>query len=812
MGEFRYAVRVLRRSPGFTVAAAGLLALGIGACSVIFSAFDALLLKPLAVRHPEQLVRVVQKVPQLGTRSAYLPAFYDALREHATTLSVVFGDFDWLAVMNEPAPAEEIRVGIVTPEFFSALGVPAAIGRTLTADDDRDTPGAPPAVLSYGFWQRRFHGERDAVGQPITLHGHRFVVVGVMPRAFNGINADTTPEVRIPRQYFPLISLRTDARPAVSALELAGRLKPGVRIAEAQAECRSLWRAAMEAEYGKNRDGLEFELRHGMLLDPLERGVSILRDRFGLAIKLLAGCVGLLMLMVCSNVAGLLLARGAARREETAIRMAIGATRGRLVRQALTESLLLAAIGSAGGWLLAWIATPLLMGALPPIRDIGTTKLRVSLNMAPDLRVVLFAAAAAASAALLCGLAPAFGATRVSVDSVLRGARSRSGWRGRRLLVMAQAAVCTLLLAGAGLLVRTFDQLRALNPGFDRDHVVTFTADPGLSGYSDAQAKTLRLALMDRARRLPGVESVAAASRPLMRGSGVKTTVAPEGQTPRPDDFLNTSLNAVSPDYFATLGIPIVEGRALVESDAGAKPERAVVNQAFARRFFPGTDPVGRRFGNTGREAFEIVGVAGDTKYRSMREAMLPIFYTPSVDSSFVLHVRTRMRPESVEQPVRRLLAALDPALPFVEVHTMAEEVDASTAPERLTAGLASAFGLMAALLAGAGIYGLLAYAVAQRRREIGIRMALGARPAEIGRMIGGQALVVTAMGAAVGIAAVIPAARWTRSLLFDVPPSDPLSLAGAAAFVLAVSLGAALVPAGRAARVAPSSALRDEG
>lgn len=813
MAELRYALRALWRSPGFTAAAVGLLALGMGACSVVFSAFDALLLRPLAVRHPEQLVRMVQKIQRLGTRSDFPHEFYQALRDHATTLSAVFGDLDWGAVMSEPQPAEEVRVALVTPEFFSVLGAQAMLGRALTADDAReDAPGAPPAVLSYGFWRRRFHGDPHALGKTLTLHGHRFAIVGVMPADFNGITADTAPDVRVPERTFPLLSLRTSARPAYTSLEIAGRLKPGVTLVQAQAECQSMYRAVATTVFGKNPENLEFELSRGMLLDPMEHGVSVLRDRFGLALELLFGCVGLLLLMVCTNVAGLLLARGAARREETAIRLAIGATRGRLVRQALAESAVLAMLGSAGGWLMAWIATPLLIHALPPIRDFRTTALTLSLNVMPDRRVVLFALAVAILTAVICGLAPALGAARADLEGILRGARSRSAWRGRRGLIVAQAALCTFLLAGAVLLVRTFDQLRDLNPGFDRDHLVTFGLDPGLSGYTDAQANVLRLALMERVRQIPGVAAVASASMPLMRGSGMKTTVAPEGQKTSPGDLLNSSVNGVSPEYFDTLGIPIVEGRVLAETDLGLKPKRVMVNETFAHHFFPGVDAVGRRFGY-GQDVpqFEIVGVSGDAKYRSLREPIPPTFYTLDVDSSFVLHVRTRMRPETVEQPVRRALAALDPALPFIEVHTMAEEVDASAAPERLTAGLASIFGGLAALLVAVGIYGLLAFTVAQRRREIGIRMALGAKPAEIGRMIGVQALALAAAGAALGLAAVVPAARWVRSLLYQVPPSDAASLALAAAFVLAVSLVAAMAPAARAATIEPAAALRDE-
>jgi len=381
------------------------------------------------------------------------------------------------------------------------------------------------------------------------------------------------------------------------------------------------------------------------MLEPLEFGVSVLRDRFGLALKVLAGCVALLLLMACSNVAGLLLARGAARREEIAVRLAIGATRARLARQMLTESLLLALAGAAGGWLLAWMASPLFLRSLPPLRDLGTTPLQLSLNTAPDWRLILFSAAIAIFTAVLCGIAPAIGAARSNLDGILRGARSRGGWRGRRALVILQVALCTLLLAGAGLLIRTFERLRNLNPGFEADRVVSFTLEPALSGYSEAQASALWQALMDHVRNLPGVDAVAAASRPLMRGSGMKTTVTPEGQPLAEGDFLNTSINSVTPGYFETLGIRLLAGRELRESDAGTKPEPVVVNQAFARRFYPAVDPVGRRFGRGMKADFTIVGVAVDAKYRSLREPMTPTFYSVTLDNGSVMHVRTRMEP-----------------------------------------------------------------------------------------------------------------------------------------------------------------------
>jgi len=518
----------------------------------------------------------------------------------------------------------------------------------------------------------------------------------------------------------------------------------------------------------------------------------------------------LLLLLMCSNVAGLLLARGASRREEIAVRLALGATRARLMRQMFAESALLAGLGAAGGWLIAVVSMPLLLAALPPLRDRATTRLALSLDTSPDTRVLLFAIGISLVTAVLFGLAPALSAARVSVDSILRGTRSSRGARGRALLVVFQVALCTVLLAGAGLLVRSFRQLHGMDPGFDRDRVVTFTANPGLSGYSNEQCDNLRLALLDRVRALPGVASAASSSMPVMRGSGMKTTVAPEGRKIRPADFLNTSLNTVSAEYFDTMGVRVLQGRGFQESDRGVKPARVVVNRAFARQFYPDTDPLGRRFVNSIATMFEIIGVVNDVKYRSLREPVPPTFYNLGSDDVFILYVRTRMQPQAIIQPVRRALAALDPALPFIEVHTLAEEVDASAASERLTATLASLFGLLAAALAAVGIYGLLSYAVSQRRREIGIRMALGARPADIGEMVGRQAVLLVSIGVAAGLAASWEAAPLVQSLLYGVSPADGISLAAAAAFVLLISALATVIPAGRATRVEPASALRD--
>jgi predicted permease len=827
MNDLRYAARTLSNAPVFTTICAGLLMAGIGASTVIFSVADVLWLRPLPVVRPQELVRLVQKSPQLGARSSFVYPLYEALRDHSTTLSAVFGEEEFRDAMNEPRPAEQIRVSLVTPEFFDSLGVAAWYGRTLTPADAKEDLGMIPAVLSYGFWRRRFGGNPKAIGRSLRVHGHKFLIAGVMPRDFNGTSMDTSPDVRLPLRAAPLL-IDWDGRPRPASeldnLALAGRLKPGITRAQALGECFAMWRAATTDFYQHRTDllpgSLENELKRGLDLDPLDRGTSILRDRFGNALALVTASAGLLLLMVCANVAGLLIARGAARGEEIAVRLALGATRPRLIRQLLTESCLVAALGSAGAALAAVVAIPLLVRSLPPLRDLYTARVDLSAPIGVNWRVLLFSVAISGATVLLFGLAPSVAASRANLDSALRGARASRGWRGRRALIVFQIALCTVLLAAAALLARTLHQLRAVDPGFDRDHIVTFTVDPSLAGYTPGQARSFRLALMERVRELSGVSSVAVAGRPLMRGSGIKATVVPLGQRPELAGFMNSSVNSVTPGYFDTMGMRILSGRGLTPADErNQKPPRSVVvNQAFAAKFFSGENAIGRRFGITPDSAANvIVGVASDAKYRSLREPMIPTFYSVWTEDDaqpfqpFQLEVRTSSRPQSIIEPVRRVLAALDPGLPLVEVEVMADEVEASAAGERITALLASVFGAAAALLAAIGIYGLLAYAVTQRRREIGIRVALGAKPGDIGGMIAREALLMVSGGVAAGLGAAAVSAHWIRSLLYGVGPSDPRLLALAALLVCAVAAIATAIPATNAMRVQPASVLRHE-
>jgi predicted permease len=809
--NLRIAARMVARTPGLSLSAILLLAIGIGGGTLLFSAFEAVWLRPLPVRHPEQLVRMVQDLPRLGKRSNFQYAYYRTLRERSSTLAAVFGEAEWYVAMNQPAPAEQLRVRIVTPEFFDELGAHALHGRTLSPSD------TDAVVLSYGFWERRFHADPAAIGRSITLHGFPFTIVGVMPPDFKGTSADNTPEVRAAIGAVEHLSRREGPRsvpPKVNLdeiqVELAGRLKPGVTLKQAESECVAIWRAVIQRE-----PGAELELKRGMMLDPLERGVSIVREKFGDAVRLVAAASGLLLLLVCANVAGLMLAGAATRRSEIAVRLALGATRANLARQMLTESLLLVVAGAAAGWGLAWISAPLLVRSLPPLRDLATTPLVIALDFRPDARVMLAAFAATAITAILVGLVPAIAASRTNLDAVLRGVRASHAWRGRKGLVIVQVAICTVLVAAAGLLVRTLRELRSVDSGFDPVHVVTFTTDPGLMGYSASQSRALWVNLQARVRDLPGVVAVGESSRPVMRGSGIKSTVAPAGQSVPLSDFLNTSLNEITPEYFDAMGIRIIRGRNFRAADIDVtKPIPAIVNETFVRRFFPDTDPVGKLFGNTSegqaRPDRVIIGVVKDAKYRGLREPMTPTFYSVANSRFSVLSVRTKGSPEALIEPVRRALAALDPALPFTEIHSMAEEVESSIAPERLTARLAVIFGGFASLLAAAGVYGLLAFAVEQRRREIGIRMALGARPSQIGGMLGRQTAILLGTGLVFGLGATVLLSGSLRALLYGIAPTDPLSMLAAALLMAVVATAATLIPARRATRVPPAAALRE--
>ena len=807
--DLRFAARLLAKNPLFAAGVIGLLAVGVAANTVIFSLVDALLLRPLPVRDPDRLVRVITIREPLGVRSQFL--FEEEVEVWRTQ---VHGFEDLLAWSEQDMFAEmggstqRARVHFVTENFYSALGAKAEAGRLLTSGEE-----LAPVTLSYPYWQRRFGGDPGVIGRTMTLEGHKVIIAGVTKRGFNGMTVETTPDLRAPIAW--LRRLRPNLFENKIYCEVAARLRAGAAPEAVRAEAEAIWRNGWR-EKNKTDPGEAGRFA----FEPAGRGISRMRTQFSGVLWLLMGGVGLLALMICANVAGLMMARTAGRQSELAVRVAMGATRGALVRQLFAEGFLLMLGGAAGAMILSWLAIPLLVDALPPVRDFTAARLTLALEITPDWRVLAFALAVSLAAALLFALAPAFLAARRDLHPLLKEARSGGGWRGRQALVIVQVALSTLLLTGAGLTVLTLQRLESLNAGFDREHIVTFNVDPDMAGYQTAEKVALRERLLERARALPEVEAAAAAGRGLMRGTGVKGTLKRAGERARPEDFLNISMQGQTREYFETMGIPWLRGRNFTGRENPAQlPKPVIVNEAFVRRFAgPGGDVLGEKFGyatasgEPAKPMFEVIGVVGNAKYRSLREPFQPILYGMLVPAQdFILHLRTRSAPEAVIGPMRGILRELDSRLSFIEVTTLASEVSASLWAERVAAFLATVLAGVAALIAAAGLYALLAFAVMQRRREIGIRVALGAAPGDVLRLIGGRAVTLALAGAAAGLAAAWVLAPKIAAILYEVDPRDGRALAAAGGVVLVAALISAALPALRAARIDPASVLRQE-
>ena len=826
--DLQFGARLHAKSPVFTATAALLLALGISANTLIYSIVDALLLRPPAVSHPENLVRLVEVHPNdFITWDLPYPLCGElAARDRSIAEAICQGETD--VPFSDGTSTERVRVHLVSPNFFSSLGVRAYLGRVLTADDER--AAAPNAVLSYNFWRRRFQRDPSVLGRGILLAGRTFTIVGVSPETFNGLAVETSPDIRVPAAVDrSIVKPSSEMSPTADPLsgQIFGRLRSGIPIAQANAEVDSLLHRSfqdLEDQLFPPAKGSppESNIRRSHLrLESAANGISTLRAQFSRGLEVLMAGVALLLLMACANVAGLLLARTNVRAQEMGVRLALGASPARIVRQLLTEGLLLALLGGAAGILLTWACLPLLARNLPPIRDRAAVLQPLALHIDIDGRVLGFTLAITLLTAVLFALSPALRSARFDVAGTLRGSRTATRrLLARNLIVMAQVAVCTLILIGAALLIETLQRMRLMSPGFDRDRLVTFTIDPSLKGYTPGQSSALSKTLLARTRALPGVAAASIASRGLMRGTGVKATFEVAGARIDTNDLLATSLNSVTPGYFETMGMHLLAGREFNWFDRNpAKPNKVIVNRMFAARFFPGKNPIGGRFGFAGAGGVatadnEIFGVVTDAKYRSLREPIPPTVYNPVVDgfdSQFILHVRTGQHPEAMIAPVREILRSLDPELPFIEIRTLREEVEASLWQERLLAALAIVFGGIAALLAGIGLYGALDYAVKSRTREIGVRMALGALPARIVSLLSREVLLIVACGAALGLVAYAAAAVWIRRVLFEVRPWEPVTVIAVLILIAVVAALSAIPATWRAIRIDPASALRLE-
>jgi len=840
--DLRYGLRQLRRSPGFTAVAALTLALGIGANIAIFSLFNSILLSSVPVRDPNHLV-ILQWfartkpmsgyssfgdcAPQIeGSGQSGCSFSYPMFQEIRSKTNV----FSSLAAFAGPAelaltgsgPASIARGELVSGDYFQTLGVGAFLGRTLEPADE--APGAEPvAVLSYAYWINMFAGDASAVGRAISLNHVPIVIVGVAEPRFTRLTPGKTQDMWLPLILGQRLGVGWDGPVTTSAsdpqhdsgwwLAIVARSKPGRPLKQAAAAVNLVFRNALL--YGAKPLFKDSD-QPGIALVPVQRGLTGIRSGLAEPLYILLAMVGLILLIACTNVAGLMLARATAREREMAVRFALGAARGRIIRQLLTESALLSTFGAAVGVVLAfWAARSL--GAFLVANWPWPFGLKVQL----DGRVLSFTVAIATLAAMVLGIVPALRTTGVDVVPALKenagnGSAISGALKGRfRLgdsLVIGQVALSVLVLAIASLLGRTLVNLKGINPGFDPRQVLLFGINPTLAGYPEPQIRGLYRDLQDRLAALPGVSSVSYSSDALLNGGLWTGQVHIAGQSAKSE--VMTQMLAVGPGFFATMRIPLLAGRAFVQSDLGSAQPVAIVNQAFARQFLTGRNPVGsrmdRRAGDKDIEN-EIIGIVADTKYDQLNKAMGPTAYMPVEGGEAYFEVRAASNPAGLIRAVRQVVGNRDNNLPLLDVRTQSQMVDRLLFNQRLVACLAGLFAVLAIVLVCVGLYGLLSYEVSRRTREIGIRSALGADRRDLLLFVVGQGIAVALVGLAIGVVAALGVTRYMQSMLYGVRPTDPFTFIATAFLVVMVALLACYLPARRAAGVDPMVALRCE-
>jgi putative ABC transport system permease protein len=806
------------------------LALGIGANTAMFSLLDQALLRSLPVRDPGGLVLLHQPGPLEGSSStdeAGGPSFsyplFRGLQEQQTPFTGLAGARATTASLSYEGEALSGVAHRVSGNYFAVLGVRPAIGRLIDEADDRAPGAGPVAVLSYRYWKSRWGTDASVLDRKISVNGYPMTIVGVAENGFDGERRGASVDVFVP------ITMNREITPDWNGFEdrrdhwvtLFARLKPNITTEAASAAVNRAYRAQLEEDIaglgGRSESFFQKYRAKTIVLTPGGWGRGEMRERARAPLFVLLGMTLLVLLMACANVTCLQLARAAARGHEVAVRLALGASRFRLVRQLFTESVVLAGAAAVLGLLAAQWTLRTLMPAIP----VGDPDL---LSAAIDARILAFCLVLTIATTVLFGLFPAFQGSRADLVAFLK-ARSGGTHSGspralvRRTLVTAQIAVSLVLLVCAGLFARTFVALIHTDLGIQAERLMTFSIDPKLDRYTDAQALALYDELCDRLAALPGVVLASAARVPAIGGSASGGSVTVEGFTPPEGDASESSFNVVGPDYFRTMGTPLVVGRELTRDDELGGPKVALVNEVFVRRFLSGRNPLGRRFGfGLGRRVqldTEIVGVVRDAKYASLRESPSPVFYlsyrqaTPQRGLHFYL--RTSADPEAVAPLVRRAVSSLAPSLPVRDLKTMRQQIEENVGAERLLSALTVSFAGMATMLAAIGLYGVLAYDVARRTREIGIRMALGARVAQVRGLVMRQVGLTLLIGTAIGLGAAAAAGRVLQATLFGATPWDPVVYAGALAVIVFMAFAAAYVPARRASRVDPMVALRDE-
>ncbi|MHB8501831.1 MAG: ABC transporter permease [Candidatus Acidiferrales bacterium] len=836
--DIRYGLRMLGKNPGFTAVAVATLALGIGANTAIFSLVNAVMLQSLPVQHPEQLV-VLRWTAHTWPKNTGTSSFGDCTSMHRDRPGPNSGGcsfsyplykeirdkkdlFSNVAAFAGPAqldlsgngPASMAEGELVSGDYFQTLGVRAALGRTLEPSDEQ-IGAAPVAVLNYGYWQSAFGGATGAIGKTIRLNGVEFAVVGVADPNFTRLTPGKSLDMWLPLAQLVPLGLHWGGGSMDAGnwwLTLVGRLKPETPLPQAQAAVSLLFRN--QTLYGE-KPALKESDDPKVTLLPAQKALTGIRANFGEPLYLLMAAVGIILLIACANVAGLMLARARAREKEIAVRLALGAGRGRVIQQLLTESVLLSVAGAALGVLLAFWGATGLAGFLA-----SNWYHPLEINLQPDATVLAFTIAVALLTGIGFGLAPAFRGTRIDVAPALKensgslSATTQAG--GRRFglgssLVVTQVALSMVVLIGAGLLVRTLEKLRSINPGFDTRNILLFSVDPTLAGYKEYNIQNVYDELERRLAALPGVVSASYSSDALLDGGLWTEDVHIEGQSGK--STVEVQMLAVGPDFFETMRIPLVQGRTFRAPDLRSTQPAAIVNQAFVHKFLESRETIGMHFGGTDPKdpQREIVGVVADTKYDRLQSADQPTAYIPLKNGGVTFALRSAAAPTSLIPAVRHIVNEVDENLPVFGVRTQSQTIDRLLFNERLVARLSSLFGLLGLLLACIGLYGLLSYEVARRTREIGIRAALGAQRKDVMRLVVRQGLVLVVVGTAAGIIISLAATRFLQSLLFGVRATDPWTFAAVCALLVLVGTLACYIPARRATRVDPMVALRYE-
>jgi putative ABC transport system permease protein len=839
LNDIRYALRGFLKSPLFTTVAILSLAFGIGANTAIFTLLDQVMLRLLPVKNPQQLVLFTMRGRHYGGNNgenAISYPMYRDFRDHNQVFSGMFCRYPLDASLGYGNHTERVDAALVSGNYFPVLGVGAALGRAFTADDDRVRDGEPLVVLSYDYWKTRFAGDPAILGKTLVINSHNMTVIGVAQQGFDGVQLGFKPKIFVPIAMKKIMTPNWDdmdnrRQRWVNAF---GRLKPGVTLEQAKASLQPFMHSMLEMEvtepafrHASNYDRAQF-LKCWMDLLPGSRGRSYLREHLATPLWVLFGITGAVLLMACANLANLMLARASARRKEMAIRLAIGAGRARIIRQLLIESGLLSLFGAAAGLALAWWADQLLLKAY-----LTSDAQNGVLSTAPDTRVLAFTLGVTVLTTVLFGLVPALQASRSYVAPTLKDQAGSVLSGGnvllRKSLVTVQVALSLLLLIAAGLFMRTLSNLRDVGPGFPAARLIGFDMDPSLNGYTPERTKIFYRQLTDDLRTIPGVQAVGLARMRILEDNEWDDSMTVEGYNPGAGQHAEPYMNWISPGYFETLQVPMLSGRDFTLRDTNSvwhgpeadsfTPEVAVINEAFAKKYFKGHDPIGLHIGlgsDPGTKTdIEVIGVVKDIKYTNLRDEIPPQCFLPYLADKGIgfmtVYVRTTLETPQLAAAVRDKVRQIDPNVPVYDLRTTDQQIDNSLRTERLVASLSSVFGLLATLLAVIGLYGVMAYTVARRTREIGIRMALGAVQGSVIWMVMGEVLALIAIGIAAGLPAALALGRLAQSQLYGLAPHDVATLSMATMTLAAVAGLAGFVPALRASRIDPMKALRYE-